>query len=264
MEHLVERGFTPGTISNHITHIRTYYKLAALSTAPLYHYRVGLALRAISISIRHAPSSKLMVTPQILRRALTELKDLPNFLPVRLAILIMFMGFLRQSSVAPNTKALFDPTRHLTRGDVWQSPKGLHVRLKWSKTLQRSADATVLLLPPTTGQELCPVQAYQDMLRDMPTTSPAQPLLMYHDSNPLTVRYIAARWTEALQAAALPPGVYSLHSLRKGGASFTYNQPDTKLNDVMHQGTWRSDAVRAYIKPQDLQYNTVHKALQTL
>ena len=219
----------------------------------------------MALNIRHAPLSKNPVTPHILRAALRHLPPKPSPIAVKQAILMMYIGFFRQSSLSPNTVASFDPTRHITCADVWPFQQGLHVRLKWTKTIQRSRDAKVILLPPITDQTLCPVKdhAIYEAARP-PSTGPDAPYIAFGDGNPLTTRALARAWAHAVEKAGFSPSKISLHSLRRGGASFAYNVHRADLNDVMTQGTWRSMAVRDYIRPPDAQYNTVHEALQCL
>ena len=264
IEYLAKNDYSPGTISNHVSHLRTFYKLAALPEGPLHHYRVGLALRAVAVNIRHVPSPKDSVNPATLKAVLSCLQPGPNYLQVKLAILLMYMGFFRQSSLTSATVATFDPTRHLTSQDVWVTEKGLHVRLKWTKTIQRSCDAKVILMPPTQDQNLCPVRAHTQHSTASPAPSPHAPYLAFQDGRPLTTRFLARAWTQAVRDAGFSPSRLSLHSLRRGGASYTYNDAKADLNDVMVQGTWRSMAVRDYIRPADGTYNTVHDALKRL
>ena len=77
IEFLAAKNLTPGTISNHVSHLRTYYKLAGLDTSPLHHYRVSLALRAISTNVRHTPKSKDEVTPDLLRSIVAHIPATP-------------------------------------------------------------------------------------------------------------------------------------------------------------------------------------------
>ena len=263
IEHLAQASYTPGSISNTVSHLRTFYKLADLPDASWNHYRVGLALRSIAINIRHTPKPKDPVTPAILKRILHHMNAAQNPLAMKLAILLMFMGFLRQSSIAPPTAASFDHTRHLTPADISPAPGGIRVKIKWTKTLQKSSDAKVILLPATKDHMICPVRAYEQYIH-LRAPPPSGPLLIFEDGNPIPLRYINRQWAAILRAADLPPAAYSLHSLRRGAAGYTYNKARAKLNDVMTQGTWRSLAVRDYIKPPDAQENTVHKALKRL
>ena len=260
IEYLTYHNSSPASISNAVSHLRTFYTMAGLSNRPLFHNRVLLALRAISITLRHVPTPRDPVTPQLLKAALQNVDRLPNAPATCLALLLMFMGFLHQSWVAPPAVPKFDPTRHLTHGDITVGPTGLKVRIKWTKTLQSSADATSIILPATQDHAVCPVRAYRTYMNAfLIRPAPADPLLSH--SLTMTIPYIRRQWATLLAIIGKSTSQYSLHSLRKGAAQFTYNDCDADLNDVMHQGTWRSAAVRAYIRPDQSAHTSVHRAL---
>ena len=263
LEHLAAAAYTPGTISNILSHLRTYYKLASLHEAAWHHYRVGLALRAIAIADRRPLNSKDPATPQTLRAALAHINTLQHPRPIKLAVLLMFMAFLRQSNLAPPTVAKFDATRHLRPADITAKSDSLTIKVKWTKTIQKASDAKTIIVPATGDKDLCPVTAFNQYVREYRPPA-AGPLLLFPDGNPMTVRYIAKQWQLLLKRAGLPSAALSLHSLRRGGAGYTYNEARADLNDVMTQGTWRSLAVRDYIKPQEGVQNTVHDALRRL
>ena len=265
IEYLSRHYTSPASISNAISHLRTFYSMSGLSTKPLYHNRVLLALRAISITIRHTPTPSPPVSPQALKDALSHIHDLHSSEATHLALLLMFMGFLRQSSVAPLTVRSFDPTRHLTVADVTPTTAGLSVHIKWTKTLQSSADATDILLPRTQDALMCPVSALRRYNAVAPTSpGPTAPLLRHRDGNTLTVPFIRRQWDALIKKAAPHAKRSTLHSLRRGAAQYTYNDARADLNDVMTHGTWRSQAVRSYIRPEQTPANSVYRALETL
>ena len=240
IEYLACHSIAPASISNAVSHLRTFYSMSHLATAPLYHLRVQIALRAISTSIRHVSDPKEAVPPALLRAALAHVGRLPHPRAVKMALLLMFMGFLCQSNVAPTFASTFDPTRHLTCGDAVVTPLGLCIVVKWTKTIQASADATSVLLPATRDSLLCPVHAYQEYVQQAPKPGSARaPLLRHWDGNPLTVPYIRRQWALLLAIIGNSPAVYSLHSLRRGAAQYTYDCR-ADINDVMLQGTWKS------------------------
>ena len=261
---MVAKGLTPGTISNNISHLRTFYRMAELPDRHLHHFRVHLALRAVALTVRHRPDSKDGVPPSVVDKALQANRGLENAESIHMAILLMYVGFLRQSSVAPPNIKQFDPTRHPLLGDVVNTGEALRLSVKWTKTIQRAADAKVIILPATTTPILCPVKAFARLQTVKGPRPPGTPLLTFGDKNPLTVRYISKRWAYLLARTGQSSSKYTLHSLRRGGASFAYNQPGVKLNDVMTQGTWASMAVRDYIRPMGGRPTTVHTALAAL
>jgi hypothetical protein len=107
-------------------------------------------------------------------------------------------------------------------------PPGLVILIKWSKTLQRGEDAHLLPLPKIPGSPLCPYQAYIDMLSVCPTQSPNDPLLRIPQrkdgqSSILTSGKLAQAFKAILTALGYSPKVFSLHSLRAGGASACFS-----------------------------------------
>ena len=265
LEYLAGQGLAPASISNAVSHLRTYYLLAGLDTTPLHHFRVGLALRALSTTIRHVPVLRGPVSPDLLKSVIAAINEAQSPQAMRLALILMFVGFLRQSSVAPQSVSAYDSTRHLSASDLTLTPAGLRVAIKWTKTLQTSADATSILLPPTEDPLLCPVRAYCSYRDAFPSHQQQDaPLLRHSDGNALTVPFIRRQWNLLLKRVGASPATHSLHSLRKGGATYTYNVARADLNDVMTHGTWRSQAVRAYITPNQGPGNTVYQALQRL
>ena len=252
------------TISNQLSSLRTYFGMAGLNKAPLMSPVVANAMRAISLTVRHVPRPAAGITPEIIARALAHAYKLDYPTHTRLAIIWMFMAFLRQSNIAPRTTTSFDPTRHLTRGDIDHKGDHLIISLKWSKTMQKSQTATTVSVWGKPGSSTCPVAAYNELLTVAPTATSDQPLLQFRDGNPMTTPYVARSWSRLLQEANISEKGLTLHGLRRGGASYSYHQEGAKLEDVMSHGKWASSAVRAYLTPQRAQKTSVHRALATI
>ena len=116
-------------------------------------------------------------------------------------------------------------SRHKTRADVTKT-------LKWSKTIQRTADAAHITLPSIKGRWFCPVATYSAMVQALPATHQDQPLFVHKDGKPLTVRYLTKVWKDGVRTVGLDPQSISLHSLRKGGATAVYNSALAKDEDI--------------------------------
>ena len=149
IDYIASHSYSPSAIANHVFHLRTFYKLSALPDVALHHYRVHLALRAVSISIGHTLDPKHAVSPHILCSTVACLRDQPHADPLVLGVLLRIMGFMHQSSIVSASVSTLDPTRHLTRHDPTLTPSGLVIHLKWTKTIQKSADLKTLMLPYT-------------------------------------------------------------------------------------------------------------------
>jgi hypothetical protein len=84
-------------------------------------------------------------------------------------------------SVAPSSKASFDPLRHMRRGDVTVVKDSVIINLSWTKTLQRYRQSARVRLFAIPGSPLCPVAAYLALQRSYPVL-PSDPLLSYRVS----------------------------------------------------------------------------------
>ena len=89
------------------------------------------------------------------------------------------------SNIAPHSSKKFDPSTHILRQDLSFQPPGVHVTIKWSKTLQDHKAYHVVLLPQLANIYLCPVRALHQLLltRPLPPLPPYLPISLL-----LTVR----------------------------------------------------------------------------
>ena len=265
IERLVEKGLSPGTIRNQISAIKTYMTLKTWSTKSWRSLKVANALKAVDRNVRHVPVQRAPVTPRLLRKILPHIKSQPNGPMMTLAILLMFEAFLRQSNVLPKSVSAFDSTRHLTVLDVRIKAGTMAIKVKWSKTQQTLGDCQVVNLHPLPGSPLCPVAALHRAQHSRKAkVKPSDPLISFTDGNPITLGYIKRAWASALSALNLSPKTYSLHSLRRGGASYCYYEGGASFEQVKRHGGWRTDCVRAYLRPPPQYKDSVHKALQDL
>ena len=229
----------------------------------LSHFKVQLATRAIEINMRHVPTRKRPVTPKELDDITKSVWYNTRNISAVCAIAMAFTGFLRQSNLVAKSAAAFDPTRTMTRADVTKTGAVLNVTLKWSKTIQRTADAAHITLPSIKGRWFCPVATYSAMVQALPTTHQDQPLFVHKDGKPLTVRYLTKVWKDGVRTVGLDPQSISLHSLRKGGATAVYNSASAKDEDIKSHGTWTSSAWRIYAQ-RDPEKSSVVSALKKL
>ena len=266
IERLAEMYKSPSTIRNNISAVKTYMAIRGRSVKPFENILVKNALRAVDIQVRHVPRQRLPITPAQLSVIISIIIKRRNGNMMALALIIMFQAFLRQSNIFPRTVASFDATRHITFSDISRNKSSITIAVKWSKTQQKLGEHQNITLHALPGSPLCPVTAYDRAMKTRQRATTEAPLITFNDGNPITTGYIKREWARALTAASLPPHMYSLHSLRRGGASFTYYKGGASLSDVIRHGGWSksSQCVRAYLKPPAMYKDTVHRALDTL
>ena len=154
----------------------------------------------------------------------------------------------RLANIVPRSRKYFDPARNLTRSDVAINQHGLIATFKCTKTIQfgeRRLHIPLLRLP---GSPICPVSAYQRMVRLVPASSRSALFVLPSHSGPtiLTQERFITAFRRAISAAGLPfAAAYRGHSFRRGAASWAFNH-GTPGELIQIYGDWASDAYKAY------------------
>ena len=168
---------------------------------------------------------------------------------MRVALTFGLFGMLRQSNLVPPKAALFDRSRHTCHGDIIQAPPGLLIIIRWAKTQQTVASSPVLPLPAIPGHPADPAAAFHQLISVSPSTSPDHPLLSYRRGPRVvvvTVPMLAAAFAAMIGALHLDPALYSLHSLRRGGATAAHRR-GLHQELIKRHRMWSSDSFWAYI-----------------
>ena len=266
IEYLAQNFSSPQSIANYVSGIRFLHKITGINCLAIDSFEVGLMLRACNLTIQNRPNRKLPISLDILQKLvqITHGLGAPGSI-FKCAILMSFYGFLRQSNIAPRSTIAFDPRRNTCRQDIFITPPGMVVLLKWTKTSQDSNTYHLIPLPEIPSSNLCPVRAYKQMIKLLPTTSPDQPLLVLPTPDtlqrymPVTIRWLADMLDICLQELNLDSNLYSLHSLRRGGATASFRLGVNYMHIKRH-GAWRSDSFWNYITSEAVCDSPVAKA----
>ena len=207
-------------------------------------------VRALEATIRRKDYQKKDRPPpeaHVISAALQALPKSKEVDSVRAAVLMIFYGAFRQGEVVPQTVAMFDPLRHLTRGDVALHHDRLEVNVKAGKNLQRFDQRRQTTIYKAQDPAMCLVLAVKALLCDSPMVAPQQPMFVFKGSiRPISAAYVRAQWKVALTAIGAPSDIYTLHTLRKAAVSTAYNSGLSERT-VKHYGQWASDAYKSYI-----------------
>ncbi len=262
IEYLAQRFTTYKSVSNYISAVRYMHKVLHISASSLDSMEVRLMLRAVSITMRTVPRRKLPVTVQLLRKlcVLCSLQGKIG-LVIHNALLLGFFGLLRASNLCPQSSNHFDTSRHLTRGDIVVAPPGLVLMLKWSKTMQVSNQPVCIPIPRMHDTLLDPVATFQKLCHIIPCSSDA-PLFTLPDGKSLTIRALRNYFKVLIRGLGLSSDSYSVHSLRRGGATATFRAGAAQV-DIQRQGCWAGRTVMDYISsavPADSSITAAFKA----
>lgn len=262
-EFLARSFSSPRAIRNYVSGIRLFHKLMSKDCAAVNSFEVSLILRALDLTMQHTPKQRLPIDSGILSAICSACNSLGALGVVcKVAFLFGYFGFLRQSNLAPKRAAEFQPKRHTCRGDILLHPPGIVIILKWSKTIQRGQAVPLIPLPRIPGSPLCPLQAYNDMLQLCPTVTPNTPLLQLpgHQRKTVTIKLLGQVFHAILDQLGYPAALYSLHSLRAGGATAAFNA-GVEYTHIKRHGTWKSDCFWSYVSAQSVEQSPVAKAL---
>jgi hypothetical protein len=157
VQYLTRTFSSPLSIKNYMSTVNLLH-LMNNRQPPAKTFAVTNMIRAIQLTMRHMPSQKLPITPEILNQ-LCDLCDQQHATGrlLKAAFMLLFFTFIRQSSLAPRNVNKFDITRHLTRADVFFAPPGYIILIKWTKTRQNGQH--VSLPVPQIRHSHCPVRA---------------------------------------------------------------------------------------------------------
>ena len=195
-------------------------------------------------------NQRLPITPPILRQLRAVWECYPNWYDATMlwaACCMCFFGFLRSGEIVVPSDSDYDPTVHLSVGDVrvdnTSSPSYLEIYIKASKTDPFRQGVRVYLGKSNT--DICPVAS---VLAYMVVRGPRQgPFFVFADGHGLTRDRLVTALRSALRSAGIPEHNYAGHSFRIGAAT-TAAQNGVPESIIKTMGRWESAAYMLYIR----------------
>ena len=168
MEYLHQKGLSQANISNHLAGIRAMFIVYGLNTDPFKDKRVPLFVKSLKINAPFSLKGQKIISIQVLEQIVATSQNLQHPLLFQTLYLFTFFSFLRLLNILPHSVTQFDPTRHLTRGDIIFSQKFCTVIVKWSKTFQDRKQMATIRIPDLGASPLCPVKNLSKMIKEYP------------------------------------------------------------------------------------------------
>lgn len=266
IEYLAAHGAAPPTIRNKVSQVRIFLKLSDMDTGSFNHYRVIRSLESIDRDKSHVPRVKHALDSDVLISILYNIPRDDLGLTIRLALLIIYYGALRQSELLPRSSGAWDPITQPTRGDCVLLPDRCIITIKTAKNLQKYGQSRKLDLGLAFDPILCPVQTLRHVFNSTPTISSTDPLIMIPGSRKALPSSLVTKQMHAtmkrLGLTNIVP-VTSLHSLRKAAATLAYTAGCSE-HSIKNYGGWSSSAYTTYIETSNQRVNqtlikTLHK-----
>ena len=166
------------------------------------------------------------------------------------ACLVAFYGMFRKASLFPRRK---ECNKLITLADCHVFDWGLAVYTRCSKTIQFQERQVYVSLPWNSNKKLCAARHIIKCVSMIPNTSPDTCIFSFF-KNGKTVGFTYQLFTlmlrDVLNKIGLPPGSYSGHSFRRGGASLALKS-GISPEMIKAQGDWKSLAYMDYLDISD-------------
>jgi hypothetical protein len=240
----------PTSIPGYLNVIRLIHLEAGLDNPLSENWELNLIKKGINRLKGQPPKQKLPITISILRKIhgvldMSDSRDCAFWV----SLLVGFYGFLRKSTLLPAT-ANPQLGKYIAREDVLELTLGsFTLRIKYSKVIQFGQRFLSIPYTRVLDGKLCPVRAMLVHLGMSPVKSKIEPLFSYIQQGCVVAFPHAAfvsRLKSVLTLVGVDSGLYSAHSLRRGGASFAFRAGLSPL-EIKQRGDWASAAFERYI-----------------
>ena len=161
--------------------------------------------------------------------------------------LIGFTMFLRKSNLVPDSMNTFNPSMQFRRQDFHLTDllSPMMAEITWAKNLQFKQKILRLPVLPVENKAICPVMWLHYMVNKIPAEphDPAFTIWVDGQKMALSANQLINRIRNWLKLMKENEEEYSLHSLRRGSATFAY-QCNIEGEMMKRLGNWASDTYK--------------------
>ena len=176
LEYLHTNNLSPNVIQNYLSSIHTAAIKYNLQVQHTTSHLLTRFIRSISNSINSsfAPTPRGVFEIKTMYHISRACDSLPDPHLFRAVFLTAYFAFLRMSNIAPHSIKQFEPSKHFLRqGTIFGDP-GVHLIVKWTKTLQDHTAHHIVQLSELHNPYLCLVRALRVLSssRPLPPSAP--------------------------------------------------------------------------------------------
>ena len=268
-QHLTKSLTSPDSIGNYLSGMRTMLALVGNIVPDAKDKQMQMFTTGLKHVLNHVVQQAAPVTPQLLLRMskVINYKDKIEVIAWT-AMLLGFYMFLCKSNLVLEAMDKFKPLHQFRRADVnlLGLNKAMMFEVRWSKTLQFRQKVLRFPVLPAENKAICPVFWTYRMIQDNPG-QPQDPLLLIDTPAAklsLSANQLIYRIRKWLKLLGEPDQEYSLHSLRRLGATFAY-QSNLEGEMIKLLGGWASDCYKRYIDISiDKRYDSMKAFVEAL
>ena len=256
-------------VGNYQSGVRTCQAMLGFEVPSPQEKQMQLFTQGLKRILLHEVKQAEPITPQLLLRLSTVIDYTDHIEMVAwVATLLGFTMFLHKSNLVPEAMDKFDPEQQFTRADIQVTGplEPIMVDLRWTKTIQFKEKVLRLPVLPVSNKKICPVLWIHYMINTIPAqpTDPAFTIYYQGIKTALSANQLLARLQKWLKLIKEQEERYSLHSLRRGGATFAF-QSNMEHEMIKLLGDWTSEAYRRYCDvSMDKRYNSMKAFLAAL
>ena len=242
------------TIKNYISGVKTMNLILGYSADHLNSFIINLGLKGIAREHPHCIRQAKPITPNILLEIFSVL-DMSKSENVVYWCLLLFAFFLfaRKSNLVPTVKTDLKEKKFLCHKDVECFENTLIINMRWSKTIQFGVRILQTPLIAIPGSNLCPVAAYKHMCSLVKARS-EDPLFKLSRDKCIFYKQYHAKLKSVIKQIGLKPELYSTHSFRRGGCTYSFRS-GMPADLIQLHSDWKSDAYKKSIYPFHLKTN---------
>ena len=261
-QHLSKTMVSPESIGNYQSAVRTFHALLGLPIPDADEKQMKMFAQGIRRLMDHEVKQAEPITPEILLKISNVVKYTDHVEMVAwVATLIGFTMFLRKSNLVPDSMETFNPAMQFRRADFnLTGPfSAIMAEITWAKNIQFKQKVLRLPVLPVNNKAICPVIWIYYMFEKIPAEpeDPAFTIFNNGQKTSLSANQLIARIRKWLTLIKLPADKYSLHSLRRGGATFAH-QCNIEGQMIKLLGNWASDCYKRYVDVSlDERYDTM-------
>ena len=250
-QHLGRTFQSPDSVGNYLSGMQTMLATIGLEVPDVKDKQMQMFTTGLKRVMQHTVKQAAPITPQLLLRTskVVNIRDRIEVIAWT-AVLLGFYMFLRKSNLVPDAMDKFEPLHQFIRADanLLGLDKAMMMEVRWSKTIQFRQRILRVPVLPAENKAICPVFWVYKMLQDNPG-EPQDPLFLIKTPKEklcLSANQLVYRLRKWLKLVGEEDMAYSLHSLRRGGATFAY-QSNMEGQMIKLLGDWASDCYQRYI-----------------
>ena len=248
LQFLESNNTSSSAMSNHLSAIKAKLSLLGVSIQPFQDSRIKYFQKAMTLHRPFKAQLKKVIDIDTLQLIVRTCDSTYMGQVFKAVYTLAFFSFLRLSNLVPHSVQAFSPLYHLARGDIIVANPGMHIVIKWSKTIQSRNMVKILKIPTLGANHICPVTAIKNLLAITPG-SKNDPLFQYKTLKgwaPLTDTQVRRHFHLILKKLNLHKSNLTFHAFRCSGATYAFNS-NVALQDIQSHGTWTSECVWRYI-----------------